>query len=244
MHADGNMVLDEVRLLGGSATPRELGLRVPLSRRTLARRLNDLVASGELVRRGHGQYALRDRADPRLPERGREIVDVLRREGVDAHLTGLDVLAGYVHQFMFDYPHVVYAEPYALDAAEAVLADNGFAVVSAAPGGDVQVPDPSRLVLLRKQADAARRFGVVEHVAPREKAWVDLLREATKGRMDFDFGELGRLLRALQDAGADAERLRRYAARIGYERWLDAVDGAQAPRERDIERLVAGYRSP
>ena len=244
MRGDENDVLDEVRRLGGSATPRELGLRVPLPRRTLARRLNDLVASGELVRRRHGQYMLRDRAEPGLPERGREIVDVLRREGIDAHVTGLDVLAGYAHQFVFDYPHVVYAEPYALDAAEAVLADNGFTVVSAAPGGDVQAPDPSRLVLLRKQADAARRFGVIDHVAPREKAWVDLLRESTKGRMNFDFGELGRMLRALHDAGADAKRVRRYAARIGYERWLDAVDGIQAPGERDIKRLVAGYRSP
>ena len=95
-----------------------------------------------------------------------EIADVLRREGVDAHLTGFDVLAGHAHQFMFDYPHVVYAEPYAVDAAQSVLADHGFIVMSAGRGGGVQVPDRSRVVLLRKQADAARRFGVIPRRRP------------------------------------------------------------------------------
>lgn len=244
MSTKADVVLDAVRGLGGSATPRELRARVPLSPRSLERRLRELVDTGELIRHGHGQYAVADPEALALPEAGREIADVLNREGVDAHLTGFDVLARHAHQFVFSYPHLVYAEPYALDAAESVLADHGFTVTSAGRGGAVQVPDLSRLVLLRKQADAARRFGVIGHVAPPEKAWVDLLRETSKGRLSFDFGELGRLLRSLLDADADPERLRRYAARMGYDGWLDAVEDPRARPDGDADRLAAGFRSP
>lgn len=242
--AERRMVLDGLRRLGGSASPRALRLEVALSSRSLDRRLHELVECGALIRHGHGQYALSDVDQFPLSDRGREIVGILSKNGIDAHLTGFDVLARHAHQFVFDYPQLVYAEPYAVDAAEAALADGGFIVVPAGRGSKIEVPDLSRLVLLRKQSDAARRFGVIGHVAPREKAWIDLLREASKGSLNFDFGELGRLLRALLESNGNSVKLHRYAARMGYDGWLAAVEDPQHnSSDADAARLAAGYRS-
>jgi len=102
---------------------------------------------------------------------------VLADAGVEAHITAFDVLARFAHQFVYAYPHVVYAEPYAVSETARALADAGFVVVPAGRQAGVEVGDLSRVVLLRGQGDAARRYGVIGRVAFPEKAWVDLLRE-------------------------------------------------------------------
>jgi Transcriptional regulator, AbiEi antitoxin len=238
-------VLDDIRRTGGAATPRDLRQRLGWAERTLYRRLAELVDSGQVVRHGHGQYAVAATESLPLPDTGREIVGVLVDASVEAHITAFDVLARFAHQFVYAYPHVVYAEPYAVSETARALADAGFVVVHAGRQAGVEVGDLSRVVLLRGQGDAARRYGVIGHVASPEKAWVDLLRETRRSGLPFDLGEVGRILRALRQSGCDESRLRRYAKRMRYDAWLDGIEQATPiPENPEIAALRSGYRTP
>jgi MarR family len=238
-------VLDDICRAGGAATPRDLRRRLGWTERTIHRRLAELVDSGHVVRHGHGQYALAATGSLPLPDTGREIVGILAGAGVEAHITAFDVLARFAHQFVYAYPHVVYAEPYSVSETARALADAGFVVVQAGRQGSVEVGDLSRVVVLRGQGDAARRYGVIGHVASPEKAWVDLLRETRRSSLPFDLGELGRILGALRQSGCDESRLRRYAKRMRYDAWLDGIEQARPVQENpEIAALRSGYRTP
>jgi hypothetical protein len=238
-------VLDDIHRTGGAATPRDLRRRLGWTERTLYRRLAELVDSGQVVRHGHGQYAVASAGSLPLPDTGREIVGVLAEAGVEAHITAFDVLARFAHQFVYAFPHVVYAEPYAVSETARALADASFVVVRAGPQAGVEVGDLSRIVVLRGQGEAARRYGVIGHVASPEKAWVDLLRETRRSGLPFDLGEVGRILRALRQSGCDESRLRRYAKRMRYDAWLDGIEQARPVQENpEIAALRSGYRTP
>jgi DNA-binding MarR family transcriptional regulator len=239
-------VLDDIGRAGGSATPRDLRRRLGWAERTLYRHLAGLVDSGQVVRHGHGQYALAAAESLPLPETGREIVGVLADAGVEAHITAFDVLARFAHQFVYAYPHVVYAEPYAVSETARALADAGFVVVPAGRQAGVEVGDLSRVIVLRGQGEAARRYGVIGHVASPEKAWIDLLRETRRSDLPFDLGEVGRILGALKQSGCDESHLRRYAKRMRYDAWLDGIEQATpvpVPENPDIAALRSGYRT-
>jgi hypothetical protein len=238
-------VLNDIRRTGGAATPRDLRRSLGWAERTLHRRLAELVDSGQVVRHGHGQYAVASTESLPLPDTGREIVGVLAGAGVEAHVTAFDVLARFAHQFVYAYPHVVYAEPYAVSETARALTDAGFVVVPAGRHAGVEVGDLSRVVILRGQSDAARRYAVIGHVASPEKAWVDLLRETRRSGLPLDLGEVGRILRALRQSGCDEGRLGRYAKRMRYDAWLEGIERATPIQENpEIAALRSGYRTP
>lgn len=80
-----------------------------------------------------------------------------------------------------------------------------------------------------------------DHLALPEKAWVDLLREVRRSHLGFDYGELGRILRALERAGVPLHKLRTYARSLGYLEWVDAALGSREPAGVEQAQLAAGY---
>jgi hypothetical protein len=164
--------------------------------------------------------------------------------GYDAHLTGFDLLAPHAHQFVFAYPHLVYADPSAFEALSMELPKRGFVVVPARPGPKAMTPDPSSVVVLRRQPNP-EQYGVRGHVAPVEKAWVDTLRETLRGNLEISYLELGRILRSLVDQGADLRYLRRYARPLGYVDRVDgALDDAHDDERTETRELRSGYVTP
>lgn len=217
-------------LSGGEQTTGELVERLDVHRTTVRRWLEELLAEGEAQMTGWGRYRLRG-ARPPLSESAEQVLTVVEELAPDAHLTGFDVLVPYAHQFLVEYPHLVYVEPAALDTAAFRLAEAGFVAVAA--GGRIKpsvTTTPSRTVVLRAQPNA-EQYGVRGPVASREKAWVDTLREAHRGQLPFDFVELGRVLRDLLDRGGDLRKLRNYARRMGY---LGRVSAALASSPADV----------
>lgn len=225
---------------GGAVTVAQLRDKLGLSERTLQRALARLVATGEVFRLSRDRYA--DRAPGTLPDSApaREIVRTIKRLEADAHLSGYDVLAGFTHQFVFDYPHLVCCHPSHADGLAAALARKRFVVLPAGPGAAIDTP-PQKTVLLRRQPAIHSRALVRDAIATPEKAWVDLLRETRRSAAPFDYGELGRLLRAMSEQMLNAGALRSYAARLGYQDWLAATIGQIPPNGSAQSRLAAGY---
>lgn len=204
----------------GVASIAELRAELGLSERTLHRGLSRLVAAGTLFRVSRDRYSDSPCADAPTGE-AKKIVRAIERLDADAHLSGYDVLAGFAHQFVYEYPHLVYCHPPHADGVAGALASSGFVVLAAGPGA-LRGPAMPRTVLLRRQPLIASRTLVHGAVATPEKAWVDLLRETPPKRRAI------RLRRAWAPAASDerpadqhasapelraARRVRRLAAR-------------------------------
>lgn len=225
---------------GDAVTVAQLRDKLGLSERTLQRALSRLVATGEISRLSRDRYA--DRAPGTSPSSApaREIVRVIERLDADAHLSGYDVLAGFTHQFVFDYPHLVCCHPSHADGLAPALAKKKFVVLPAGPGAAIDAA-VQKTVLLRRQPAIHSRTLVKGALATPEKAWVDLLRETRRSAAPFDYGELGRLLRAMSEQTLNLRALRSYAARLGYQDWLAATIGQRPPTGPAQRRLAAGY---
>jgi DNA-binding MarR family transcriptional regulator len=236
-------ILNALSRLGGDVAMGDLERELGATKNTVRKHLQPLIDEGLVEPVAHGRYRLT--GDVPLPsEEGRELLAALEELGYDAHLTGFDLLAPHAHQFVFSYPHLVYAEPTAFDALTFELPQRGFVVVPAGRGPKASGPDPARMVVLRRQPDP-ERYGVRGHVAPTEKAWVDALRETRRGNLDLSYMELGRILRSLLDDGADVRYLRRYARHLGYLGQLDRVISGEVsdPGVEDADALAlrAGF---
>lgn len=223
-----------LRRAGGEATTGELRRELSLHRDTVRKRLQRLIEDGVVEQVSKGRYRLA--GSPSLSsETGNELLAILEEDDYDAHITGFDLLVMHAHQFVYQYPHLVYAEPSSLNALAFQLLNREFVVIPAGPGPKPSGPDLSRVVVLRSQPNA-EQYGARGHLAPVEKAWVDALRETVRGNLDFSLMELGRILRSLVDARVDLRYLRRYARLLGY---LDLVDAALNEGEADDDGLSA-----
>jgi DNA-binding Lrp family transcriptional regulator len=202
-------------LRDGERSTGELVERLGMHRTTVRRRLSALVDAGEAEMTGWGRYRIRG-AKPILSDTGSQVLAIVERLFPDAHLTGFDLLAPYAHQFFAEYPHLVYTEPASLDATAYALVKAGFVVLSPAQHHEtLRVPSLSRVVILRAQPNP-EQYSVRGACAPREKAWVDTLRESRRGNLPIDIAELSRVLHNLLDAGGDLRKLHNYARRMGY----------------------------
>ena len=223
---------------GGVVSVAEL-TELGLSERTLHRRLSDLVAAGTISRVSRDRYSDRASIDAPTGE-AREIVRVIKLLDADAHLSGYDMLVGFAHQFVFEYPHLVCCPAPHAEGVTAALIERRFVVIAAGPGA-LRGPSIPRTVLLRRQPLIGSRSLVRGALATPEKAWVDLLRETRRSDAPFDYGELGRLLRAMTDHGINQRAVSSYARRVGYADWLAATTGTRPPDGGAQVQLAAGY---
>lgn len=238
----GEDLLQVLRTLGGTASSGRIRRELAVPRTTLNRRLRELVAEGEVVQLEDGGYRLANFEDG-LTREAAGILRVLQESGMEAHLTGLDLLRPHTHQFTYQFPHLVYAAPGAMDSVGFDLASAGY-VSQPVTFPLATPPELNRLVLMGRQSAAeAARLGVRGHIAPREKAWLDLLREALRGHYPIPLLEVGRILANLRAAGIDMERLARYAGRMRLSDELRAALGDGAAEEEHLRALAAGYRS-
>jgi biotin operon repressor len=221
-----------------AVTVRGLRESLGVSERTVQRRVQTLLDAGVLVSLGRGIYS-RDSGPPTLDPDAWALVETIRDVGADAHLTGYDLLAGYAHQFVYEYAHLVYCHPPHLSTLATELADEEWLVLQAGAGARHAL-SLDRTVVLRGQPHAPGRYPVAHNLAAPEKAWVDLLREVRRSGLSFDYGELGRLLRALDDRGRP-ETLTTYARRAGYLDWVRATRGEVPPANAEQRQLAAGY---
>jgi DNA-binding transcriptional ArsR family regulator len=237
---EAERVYDELRRRGGTATVLNLAAVLDLHRNTVRRHLQQLAAGGIVIERARGKYQLA-RRHLGLPQAALHLVEILETAHLPAHLTGFDLLAADARQHMRRLPHLLYAEPLALDSTELELEANGLVVLRADAAAGVRLPENVETVILRGQPDP-ERYSVYGHVTSREKAWVDTLRESNRRVIHVDPFELGALLRILIDRGTDMRFLNRYAKQLGYtDRVRAATEGAAPDDPRELHALRAGY---
>lgn len=214
---------------------------------SVARRLDQLIKQGRVQRAEYGVYRLANvDPDQLLAPSAAAIVRAISESGAEAHLTGLDPLAAHSHQFLRSFPHVVYADPDALEQVAFTLSRAGFQPVPAGRAARnliVHAPDPDRTVVLRGQpVSRMDRLGVRSAVAPPEKAWLDLLREARNGSLPISLGEVGAILASMLESGADRDQLLRWAREMGYERQVRAVVDQDEAFDDETRELAAGAK--
>ena len=228
---------------GGVFTVAHFQKIFPLSRYSILRRLGQLERQEEIVQISKGSYQAPIESLS-IPDAVKGILDDLDAFALEAHVTGLDILIPYTHQFIKHYPHIVYVDPLHLDAAEDALASDQHIIVRLNAATRIPMVDnPSDVILLRKQSNSAQ-YGCHGMLAPPEKAWVDTLRETHRGHIKIEFMELGRILHNLIDSGADLKKLKNYARRMGYLDWIQYASGELvAQRAPAFQALKAGYDS-
>jgi hypothetical protein len=234
--SDNLMQLIEGREVVTMSSLRQL---LGVSERTMQRRLRGLVDAGVLRPVGHGRYS-RSGAAGDLGEEAAELVGIIDELDADAHLTGYDILVGYAHQFVYQYPHLIYCHPPHLSGLTSALTEAGWRVL---PAGSTarRVPLTERTVIVRAQPQTQVGYPIDGHLARPEKAWVDLLREVRRSGIPFDYEELGRILRAIERAGGGGDVLTGYARRAGYLDSVRAARGEVPPTTTAQRQLAGGY---
>src|ERR1700741_2414613 len=124
--ADADL-LSVMRERGGGASRATLVRLLDASPLTVSRHLTRLVEQGAVHKVGRGLYALPD-AGSALPPEAQQIVEALASTGADAHLTGFDVVGPHSHQFVREYPHLVYCDLAAFQSVGFALVQADFAV--------------------------------------------------------------------------------------------------------------------
>ncbi|MEW6567675.1 MAG: hypothetical protein AB1449_05825 [Chloroflexota bacterium] len=189
-----------------------------LSKRTVSLILAGLTDQGMIARTGRGTYSRLPKPtlipDPKtLPSASKRLHKALTTEGIQFALSCLDVLAGYTHLALRQYPHFSWvasgSEDWAAEAAERA----GFLPIREPKRPQVplalDLAGDRNPLILRKTSIF---YATVEGLATVERALVDLHYEVTRERYPLDGAELLRIFYyVLTSVSADFPKMLRYA---------------------------------
>jgi len=196
----------------------ELAEELVLPGRTVERIIRALIDNGELTRPEPGMVrvpqAVGQPPQPLPTPEAAALWKILNDEDLPAYLTGLDIVGGFAHHHLIDFPHLVIAELHTGEDLSFTLAGHGFIVMR--PGATVEAERKQQLVIV-DELRRWRRYQVADHLAPPELAWVDLYRYVKKGVIKIDPWELGAILGNLLDAGFAARRIRTFGRDVSPE---------------------------
>ncbi len=196
----------------GTAHPRDIPPIEGLSASATRHRMLQLVDAGELMSLGRGAYRV---PGPAFDGTAQRVFQIISRAGANAHISGFHVLARFAPQVPISgLPILLLVDPADQDLVQLELARHALVSLPRAQAPAVRAPDRrSELVLIERQTAAVQaRLGAISHIAPTEKAWVDLFRLIIDAEYPMSPFEAGRMLGAGIRAGViDRRRIRRVA---------------------------------
>jgi hypothetical protein len=189
-----------------------------LSKRTVSLILKGLTDQGRLARTGRGTYTRLPKPTPildpnRLPSASRTLHKALTTEGIQFALSCLDILAGYTHLALRQYPHFSWVASGSEDWASEAVERAGFIPIREPKRSQLPLAldlagDRNPLILRKTSIFYATANGL----ASVERALVDLHYEVTRERYPLDGAELLRVYYyALTSASPDFPKMLRYA---------------------------------
>lgn len=163
--------------------------------------LHNLTAEKRLIRVARGYYAIAPEftdgsTEPTLSLLAQKVVGLLKAEGLQFYVTGLDILGPYFDQVPATYPPLIYVEKGSSDWAVTALEQLKIPILVNPKRGDISIARSVRAadtepLVLRETAE----FGSVSRqCASAEKAFVDLYYEITRGYYEFPLGDLAHML--------------------------------------------------
>jgi hypothetical protein len=199
---------------------RNLGYYTPY---VTSRLLSELVKENYLTRIGRGIYIIDEShimsrhevSERDLPPTARRIVKLLSDGNVDFMLTGMPVLAPFMHLLPYRLMHSVYMTPGEGERASELLNREGIKSIVNPKNSDevskvLSLVDGD-LVIIREMKGLEGRVG---HIASVERALVDLYYESTRDKIPVSPTEVGRILRnALAHGGINITRMANLASR-------------------------------
>lgn len=189
------------------ASSAELARHADVRPGLAATALNRLVGSGRARRLGRGLFVY-------VPESGsvgavtgpdvielsgeaKRLSELLQSTGIEATVSGYDVVGSYGNQLPERWPHLVFVPPGAGEWAADTLRPAGFTIVVNPTAEVLRVVTEiavGELVIVRERATRLDSSGV----ARREDAWVDLVAEWRSG-YPIGRSELREILRSMSD---------------------------------------------
>jgi hypothetical protein len=223
----------------GGAKIDDLPGALEVSRRTAWRAVDDLIAEGVADRYAPGRIrarAFRGSPPATLPnEQAEQLWRTLDQRHLPAYLSGMDVLAGLGHHFVFDYAHILVTQPGTGTDVAAEIARAGFMAMQAGRlSFDAEL---TRVVVVRELS--WERYPIVCRLAPPELAWVDLYREVRRKSFAFPPAELGRILQSVLADPAARQRLATFV-RNHFTGEIESII-AGAPEPGFATQVAAGY---
>ena len=170
--------------------------------KTLSWRLHKLVQAGKLQRVGHGYYALDkiDRSNTAgfdyMQKASQAVFDIVIDYGYEFYITGLDSLVGEMLHVPENYPVLLVVEDSGVSEIQDALSDKGFLVITERERNLIGV------AAIKKKTDVfilkGKNFSFsVDHIAQKEKGFVDLYFAVTRMEYGVSVPELFRIYQNL-----------------------------------------------
>lgn len=171
--------------------------------KTISWRLHKFVQQGKLRKIGHGQYNLYGMNEHNaagydyLQNKSRMVYDIIIDYGYGFYITGLDSLIGEILHIPEQYPVLLVVEEAGIKELQSVLNEKGLVVITQKDKGIVEkfIIQSKFDVIILKGKDFTLS---AEHIAQKEKGFVDLYYAITRMEYGISIQELSRIYQSLQ----------------------------------------------
>jgi len=189
-----------------------------INQKTLSWRLYKLVHSGRLYRSGQGYYALFKVGDNDpagynyIQKKSQKLYDIVIDFGYDFYITGLDSLVGEMLHIPEKYPVLLVVEEAGVKEIQYALSDRDY-VVFTEKECDI-IKEPTMMGKIDALILRGKNFTLsADHIAQKEKGFVDLYYAVTRLEYGISAPELSRIFQNLQRNHSLAALKMKYAAR-------------------------------
>jgi hypothetical protein len=203
--------------------------------KTISWRLHRLVQQRKLIKTGHGYYALTKIDEHNaagydyLQKKSQMVYDVVIDYGYNFYVTGLDSLIGEILHMPEKYPTLLVVEAAGIKEIQEILSEKGFIVLTERERNIIEkttVKNKIDIILLK-----GKDFSLsVDHVAQKEKGFVDLYYAVTRMEYGISIPELSRIYQSMKRNSSIAiTKIKNSAKDIGIYteiNWLIELDKA------------------
>ena len=171
--------------------------------KTVSWRLHELVQQGKLQKTGHGYYAL-TRIDEHnaagydyMQKKSQMVYDIVIDYGYNFYITGLDSLIGEILHIPEKYPVLLTTEEVEIKEIQEILSEKELIVFTEKDRNIIEkttIKNKIDVIILK-----GKDFSLsVEHIAQKEKGFVDLYYAVTRMEYGVSIPELSRIYQSLQ----------------------------------------------
>ena len=174
-----------------------------INKKTISWRLYELVQRGKLYKTGHGYYALTEVKEHNamgynyMQKQSQVVYDMLVDYGYNFYITGLDALTGEMLHVPEKYPVLIVAEESGINEIQGILKDKLLMALTEKErsliGKTINNDQVDAVIISGKDFSLSN-----EHVAGKEKGFVDLYYAVTRLDYGISIPELARIYQNLR----------------------------------------------